>query len=899
MDAIVEEIRNALKNSGIDQLTELQRKAYSRILSGENLLIIAPTGSGKTEAAMIPLFQKILMCRERRGISLIYITPLRALNRDMLRRLRSIAENLGISIDLRHGDTPESRRMKQSRSPPEILITTPETFQILFLGKKLREALKNVRYVVIDEIHELVDNERGAQLSIALERLREIAQFQLIALSATVSEPSKVAAFVKCTEVLDESAEKEYSFKVVKPEGEYADIQKNLQISKELAAELGYIRDIIAKHGSVLVFVNTRATAEALGLRLKKLLDIEVHHGSLSKEARVEAEEKFASGQLKALICTSSMELGIDIGHVNAVIQYSSPRQVIRLIQRVGRSGHRLGERSRGYIIACYFDDILESWAIVRRAENGLLEGAEIHFKSLDVLANQIAAMALEYGRIDAKKVYGIIRRSYLFRNLSVEEFNSICQYLAEIGRIFYDGKEIVARRGTRKYFYDNISMIPDEKRYRVVDVTTKRTIGTLDESFLSTFSGEIFAMKGELWRVLSVDEAVRVEPVTAEGEIPSWAGEEIPVPFEVAQDVGRLRMWIAGLIRTYGKEKSIEILMKEFDTNEEACREVVRVISEQIQKGFAVPTDTHLTIESSEGICVINACFGHKVNEALGRILALLLSAKKGRNVSVEIDPYRIRLYPASADEVKEVLLSVKPETVEFLAERALTGTRLLEWKVVNSARKFGLLSKSDDLSRVNLKNFVVKLKETPVYREALREIFLEKMDVKKAAYVFEKIEKEITLSIYHEFSPISTASLERSFDLISAKPDETVLKAFRDRIKNELCRIYCLNCEASYVEKVASLEKFVCIKCGSRMIAVFSNRRRVEDFRREELFRMANLILSYGKRAVYALNAYGVGTETAARILSRYYQSEEEFFRTLLDAERNYVKTRRFWDL
>ncbi len=891
-------LREALREIGIEELTEFQQEAFEKIAAGRDVLIVAPTGSGKTEAAIVPIFQKLLEMEEKEGIVILYITPLRALNRDMLRRLRKLAEILGISIDVRHGDTPDSVRAKQSKKPPLVLITTPETFQILFLGKKLRNALKNVKYVVVDEVHELADSERGVQLTVALERLREITDFQLIALSATVSNPKKFARFLGSdADVVEGEIEKRYSFKVVKPENS-GDIAEKLNVSEDVAAELELIKEIVESHRSSLIFVNTRQTAEALGVKLKKLIDVEVHHGSLSREARVEAEEKFARGELKALICTSSMELGIDIGHVDVVIQYGSPRQVVRLIQRVGRSGHGLGKKSVGYIVASSFDDILESMAIVKRAKEGKLEEPEIHYASLDVLANQICAIALEYGRIDVEKAYRIIKRAYPYRNLKFEDFDTICQFLANIGRIFYDGSEIAARRRTRKYFYDNISMIPDERRYKVIDVTTGRNIGMLDESFLSTFNGEVFAMRGELWRVLSVDDVVRVEPVAMEGEIPSWAGEEIPVPFEVAQDVGKLRVWIAGLIRAVGSKKAIEIIAEEYDVNVAACREIVGKIEEQMSSGFSIPSHNHLTIEGSDGVVVVNACFGHKVNETIGRILALLLSARRGGNVSVEIDPYRIKLSPAQPEVVEEIMLSVEPESVEFLAERALLETKLMQWKVVNAARKFGLIDKDEDLSRINLKNLVLKLRDTPVYKEALRELFVEKLDVVRAKQIFEDLGSDITYSVYRNLSPISLAARQHAADILAAKPTAAILKAFRKRIENELCRVQCLNCGASYSEKVANFNRFSCIKCGSRMIAVYSGRRKPEDIKKEELFKIANLVMSYGKRAVYALNAYGVGAETAARILSKYYGSDEEFFKALLEAERNYVRTRRFWD-
>jgi len=894
---IDERILKALREIGIKELIEYQIEAFKKILSGKDVLIVAPTGSGKTEAAIIPIFQRILSDKDREGIKLIYITPLRALNRDMLKRLKKLSERLGISIDVRHGDTPEKERAKQSKKPPEILITTPETFQILFLGKNLRKSLKNVRYVVIDELHELADNERGIQLSIALERLREITDFQIIALSATLSSGEEAKLFGDF-EIVRGDLAKRYEFYVVKPKVKDIDkdLAEKLNISERLASELREMREIMDKHESVLIFVNTRQMAEALGVKLKRIANVEVHHGSLSRDARIEAENRFASKELKGLICTSSMELGIDIGYVDAVIQYNSPRQVTRLIQRVGRSGHRIDRISKGYVIAGNFDDILESWVIAKRALSGCIEKPDIHFKSLDVLANQIAALALEYKRIKAERVFEIIRRSYPYRDLSYEEFEEICNFLKEIGVIGYDGEYIFAKRKTRIYFYDNISMIPDERSYKVVDITTNKIIGVLDESFVSTFDGDVFAMRGELWKILSVDEVVRVEPVSVEGEIPSWVGEEIPVPFDVAQDVGRLRMWIAGYVMR-GLD-AVKILTGEFNTNEEACREVVEVIEDQIKKGFSIPTDNHLTIESSDGVTVLNACFGHRVNETIGRIIALLLSARKGRSISIDVDPYRIKFSPANAEDVKEVIESIKPENVEYLAERALIETKLMQWKFVNVARRFGLIGKDEDVSRINLKNLILKLRDTPVYKETLREIFVEKMDVEKTKDVFEKLGDEITYSVYSELSPISLVSRSNNYDFLSFKSDRVILSSFKERIENEVCKVYCLNCKATYSSKVSQLNRFECIRCKSKLVAVINGKRNPEDYKKSELFRIANLIMCYGKRAVYALLTYGIGVETATRILARYYKSDDEFFKALLEAGRNYIRTRKFWD-
>ncbi len=894
----MQKLVEALREIGIDRFNELQRIAIPKVAEGRNLLIVAPTGSGKTECAIIPILNKMLKIKSD-GIVLIYITPLRALNRDLLRRFNLLAKRLGFSIAVRHGDTAEVERRKQSLRPPQILITTPETFQILFLGRRLRESLRNVRFVVVDEVHELAESERGVQLAVALERLKEITSFQIIGLSATVKNAEEVARFFGISEVLVWKGQKSYEFYVIKPEKE-SDLAERLGINEDFAKELETIREIVESHKSALIFVNTRQTAEALGLNLKRILEVDVHHGSLSRTARIEAEEKFSRGELKALICTSSMELGIDIGHVDVVVQFNSPREVSRLIQRVGRSGHKADRISKGYVVAENFDDVLESWVIVKRAEEGKIEETRFHELSLDVLANQICAISLEYGKIDALKCYEIISRAYPFRNLKFEDFVEICRFLAEDRVVAFDGKIIKPTRKTRRYFYDNISMIPDERRLKVIDITSGRTVGYLDESFVSSFEGNVFAMRGELWRIVAINDAVKVEPVREEGVIPSWVGEEIPVPFEVAQEVGRVRGWIAGMIVSGVKESEIiEILMERFRTNEDACEEVVSIIKEQISKGFVVPTDNRITIEGN-GLVVVNCCFGHRVNETLARILALLLSAKKGCSVGVEVDPYRVKLTPAKAEEVVEILRSIDVEAVEYLAERALIETKLMQWKIVHCARKFGYLSKSVDTTKINLKKLVLKLRGTPIYREALRELFFEKLDIKRTKEVIEKIRSgEIQISVYSELSPISNVSRNQLTDLlIPSKPNKAILRIFRKRLEEEECILHCLNCGCTIRMKVKFIESLECVRCKSKLVACINARRKLEEFGKKELFRIANLVMAYGKRAVYALNTYGVGAETAAKILAKPFRNDDDFFAELLEAEKRFIRTRRFWD-
>ena len=571
-DLLDPRIHAFLSTRGIHKPTEPQSKAIPEVLNGNNVLLIAPTGLGKTEAALLPIFHEYLNAKEHhqqqhKGISILYITPLRALNRDMLHRTFDWAKTLGVSIAVRHGDTPQSERAKQSHTPPDMLITTPETLQILFTGRRLRSHLRAVRWVVVDEVHELATDERGTQLAVALERLEEAVKettggFQRVGLSATVGLPEEVAKFLggcntkgfRPVTILEVDVTKHIDLRVEMPSQTPGDITlaHRLSIEPMSAALLRRCKELIQAHVSTLLFINTRDGAEILASRFHQWdpeSTIGVHHGSLSKLARVEAEDAFKKGQLKSLICTSSLELGIDVGDTDYVIQYNSPREVTRIVQRVGRSGHRVGRTSQGVILATNPEDLAESLAIGRRALAGELEHAPIRMNPLSVLTNQIISLALEYGRIPEEKAFEIITRAYSFHTLSHEMFTMLSNQLRDHRMIWIEeeaGHRVLTKKmNSRTYFLDNISMIPDEVTYPVIDISTRKAIGTLDESFVLSagFEGEKFILRGRPWVIVKREENhILVSQVKEIGAVPSWAGEEIPIPFEVAQEVGILR---------------------------------------------------------------------------------------------------------------------------------------------------------------------------------------------------------------------------------------------------------------------------------------------------------------------------------------------------------------------
>ncbi|HYY48872.1 MAG TPA: DEAD/DEAH box helicase, partial [Thermoplasmata archaeon] len=436
-------ILEAVRALGIEEFTEPQARAIPRILKGANVLLVAPTGIGKTEAALLPVLQHIL--REKpEPTSCLYITPLRALNRDMLRRMTFFAERLGVRVAVRHGDTTPQERAAITRHPPDILITTPETFQILFTGRNLREHLRSVRWVVIDEIHELASDERGAQLAVGLERLRDLTgrEFQRIGLSATVGTPEEVGSFLvgvdRPVEVIRVRIPKGLRIRVEMPTPDQGDgeMAERLRVQPGQATALRRCHELIHEHESTLFFVNTRDTAEFLSSRLAAWYQdpgIGVHHGSLSREVRMQAEDAFKAGSLRALVCTSSLELGIDVGRADFVLQYNSPREVSRLVQRIGRSGHGVGEVSDGVILATHEDDVSEAAAIARRALAEEIEDLVVRQDNRSVLANQLVAMAVSERFASLDEAYATVRRSWPFRALKRADFDEVVEQLASL----------------------------------------------------------------------------------------------------------------------------------------------------------------------------------------------------------------------------------------------------------------------------------------------------------------------------------------------------------------------------------------------------------------------------------------------------------------------------------
>ncbi len=902
--------------------TPAQERAYGPILSGRHLLLVAPTGSGKTEAALIPLIER-LKGPKPPGIRILYITPLRALNRDLVARLRGIAEESGLRAEVRHGDTPQAERRKQSLRPPDLLLTTPESLQAMLLGRNLRAHLKGVKAVVVDEVHELAGNKRGAQLTVGLERLARVAgEYQRVGLSATAGTPERLAALLcggRPCDVEVVPMARALALDVVRPvasSGADLDLAGRLGVEADLAARLRWLAREIESHPGALIFTNTRQTAEVLGSRLKQMgVSAEVHHGSLSAPVRVEAEERFRRGEVRALVCTSSLELGIDIGSVDFVVQYGSPRQVSRLVQRAGRSGHRPGAEARGAVAATDLDDLLECVVISARAMRGDLEPVEPVPLPLDVLANQLAAMLVE--GVPKEEVPALLRRAEPFRGLSDETLGRVAESLRQAG--------LRPRGRARSYVVENLSMIPDEKKLELYDLARRKTVGSLDEAFVLKFSepGSTVIVRGEAWRVVSIESGdaekdkpgrVLVEPLPSlEGEVPHWEGEEILVPFEVAQEVGAVRRRIAeGLAAGKSDREIAGEVAALYPVSAAVLEPLIATLREHVASA-PVPDDQTLVAEISPRESVLHLCGGHRLNETVGRAVAMLLSARTGSSVALRAEPTRIHLTHPPKAPLRAVLQELRPEHAA-LAERALRGTPLALWKTAHIARKFGLLAPGAVLDS----RAASMWKGSPVEEEALRELARERLDLPGARRVLEDLASGALALKFSGPTPLGRGPDRARELLLPERAVGSILKALEARILRDRVALVCAACgKYRAVKAVASVEaKPECPKCGSRLVAALKPWDEPDPRHlgppprgappkpvspeRERLLRNANVVLSYGRDAVFALSARGVGPETAARILGKHTTGKvdrEAMLRDIWEAERNYARTRSFW--
>jgi len=712
--------------------TEPQSRGWPEIQSGRHVLISAPTGSGKTLAAFLAsldvLFREGVAGELPDETQIVYVSPLKALSNDIRKNLqeplagiRELLQQEGHDVDVRAevrtGDTTAAQRQALIKKPPHILVTTPESLYLLLTSDSGRQMLANVRTLIVDEIHAVVDDRRGAHLALSIERLaaltksRKVSGLQRIGLSATQKPIEEVGRFLVGTLNVDQSGNpncaiidighrRELDIAIEIPKSPLEAVMSN-EVWEEIYSRLA---ELIQEHRTTLVFVNTRRMAERATHHLSELLGADAvtsHHGSLSAKLRLDAEDRLKRGELKALVATASLELGIDIGAVNLVCQLGTTRSIATLLQRVGRAEHKLGGLPKGRIFPLSRDELVECAALLRCVRRGELDRLIIPEKSLDVLAQQIVA-ASSTEDWDENELFDLIRSAWPYRNLAREEFDSVVTMLAEgfstkRGRraalIHHDAinHRIRGRRGARLTALTSGGAIPDNADYRVVLEPSETFVGTVNEDFaVESLAGDIFQLGNASWRILRVNSGVvRVEDAKGQPPgIPFWLGEAPARTAELSQAVCDLRTEIEQRLQnTVGEADSFpdnhnvsEWLVSELGLPAAAAEQMADYFGDVYRALGAISSQQTLVMErffdESGGMqLVLHSPFGNRINRAWG----LALRKRFCRSFNFELqaaatdDSIVISLGTQHSFPLEEVFRYLNSKTVRDLLVQAL----------------------------------------------------------------------------------------------------------------------------------------------------------------------------------------------------------------------------------
>src|SRR5881296_911556 len=700
--------------------TEPQRRAWPVIQEGGDVLIAAPTGSGKTFAAFLSAIDGLV----RQGLNgeltdemqVVYVSPLKALSNDVQKNLSeplaeiraTLAEqglpDIEVRTLVRTGDTPQSERQAMLSRPPHILVTTPESLFLILTSERAREMLRSVRTVIVDEIHAVARDKRGSHLALSLERLEHLAgrRLQRIGLSATQKPIEDIAQFLVGA---NRASSPDSGAPTIIDSGHARALDLAIEIlSSPLEAVMaGEVWDelydrlahLIGEHRTTLVFVNTRRLAERVTLHLSERLGAEhvtSHHGSLSKEKRLAAETRLKQGQLKALVATASLELGIDIGTVDLVCQIGSTRSIATLLQRVGRAGHHLQAIPKGRLFPLSRDELVECAALVRATAARQLDRLIIPDHPLDILAQQIVAAAAG-DEWDEEALYELLHGAYPYRELTRQDFDAVVQMLAEgfttrRGRrgayLHYDGvnRRLRARRGARLAALTSGGAIPDIGDYRVILEPTETFVGTLNEDFaIESMPGDIFQLGNRSYLIQRI-ESGQVRVVDAQGQppsIPFWLGEAPGRTPELSQEVSRLRRDVGGRLAD-AREATAWLAGEIPGVPEPAARQMVEYLEASQKILGVIPTQETLVLErffdEAGGMqLVLHAPFGSRVNRAWG----LALRKRFCRSFNFELqaaateDAIVLSLGPQHSFPLEDVFQYLKPETAEHLLVQAM----------------------------------------------------------------------------------------------------------------------------------------------------------------------------------------------------------------------------------
>ncbi|WP_323190244.1 ATP-dependent helicase [Halostella sp. PRR32] len=868
--------------------TPPQEGAIPLVHEGTNALIAAPTGSGKTLASFTAIINELFRREKEAGLEnsvyCLYVSPLKSLANDIHRNLEvpldgitEITERRDESQDvgkvrhaIRHGDTDDSERRKMLEETPHILNTTPETLAILLNSPKFREKLRTVEYVVVDEIHSIAGGKRGTHLSVSLERLERLAHTSptRIGCSATIEPLEDVAEFLVGCETqrvsdgaseqrprADSSGGDTRDYEIVDARFARAfDIELHcptddlINTPPDVVQERFYdeLHEMVQDHTNTLVFANTRSGAERILQNLRERYDAYdennsgCHHGSLSKEARQGIEERLKEGSLDVVTSSTSLELGIDMPHVDLVVQVGSPKSVASLLQRVGRAGHRVGQTVTGRVVALDRDELVECAVMLKKAEEGFVDSVSIPENAHDVAAQHVYGMAIAEVRPEAE-IKAVLRRTYPYRNYDESDWDRLMRYLtadyegleeknvyAKVwrdgndppdGEYHYDefevGETLMGKRGrlARVIYMTNIGTIPDSFTCDVYTRASNEWVGNLDESYLDTLEkGDVFVLGGQNFEFsYRRGSKVYVDPTSARPTVPSWFSERLPLSYDLGREILAFQGELLDRLDS-GGPPAVRQWLREYPLDDDSVRAVARMFDQQVRfaGSESVSTDRRIAVEQEkdrdeyERHYYVHSNYGRRFNDGLSRLLAYRCAQEANANVSVAVadNGFTLSMPLNRKVDIAGILRDLDPDEVRALLRESLDGTELLQrYFRINATRSLMILKRykgyeksaqEQQVSSEMLLGFAEDLEEFAVIEETYREILEDKLNVDEIEAVVAAIaDGDVTVAEQTVASPtprsFGLATLMAS-DVVLAEDESAALQAFHERVVEEI---------------------------------------------------------------------------------------------------------------